>query len=110
MLDSCEAKGFLDDNRYAGMLVRSHILKGHGAGRIRQAMAQKGLSKDVVQHAIDSADCDWFELARQKAQKKFGTTPIEDNKDKAKRIRYLLGQGFSYDQVAYGLEYDPYDE
>lgn len=30
-------------------------------------------------------------------------------KEKARRIRHLMGQGFSYDQVAYALEYDPYD-
>ena len=110
VLDNCEAKGFLDDARYAQLLVRSHIGKLHGAGRIKQALSQKGLSKDCILMALDNCGCDWFELARAKSIKKFGVAPSQDPKDKAKRIRHLLGQGFSYDQVTYALEYDPLDD
>ena len=73
-------------------------------------MIQKGLAKDDINLALDACDCDWFELAQKKAFKKYSDIPIADHRDKAKRTRYLLGQGFAYDQVAYALEYDPYDE
>lgn len=109
-LDYCESQGFQSDERYAQLLVRSHIAKGHGTMRIMQAMAQKGLDRACIQLAIDNSDCDWFELAKTKAIKKFQTPKTKDPKEKAKRIRYLVGQGFSFDQIAYALDYDPYDE
>ncbi|WP_083758928.1 RecX family transcriptional regulator [Shewanella sediminis] len=42
------ASGFLDDSRYAELLICSHISKGHGPTRIRLVMAQKGLDKDII--------------------------------------------------------------
>ncbi|WP_442800737.1 regulatory protein RecX [Shewanella sp. AS16] len=110
VLDGCEASGFLDDNRYADLLLRSHITKGHGLGRIKQAMAQKGLCAGTIAAAVDRSSCDWFELAKSKAVKKYTDPRTQDMKEKARRIRFLMGQGFSYDQIAYALDYDPYDE
>ena len=109
-LDECEASGYLDDTRYAHLLLRSHIAKGHGKSRVQQALVQKGVSKEIISLVLAQSDCDWFELAREKAVKKYRGAPIESPKEKAKRIRFLLGQGFSYDEVAYALDYDPYDE
>ena len=109
-LDRCESSGFIDDKRYAELLIRSHINKGHGPIRIRQVMAQKGLAKDEIDLALDSCDYDWFELAQKKSLKKYSNTPIENHRDRAKRTRYLLGQGFAYDQITYALEYVQYDE
>ncbi|MCH1928644.1 recombination regulator RecX [Shewanella sp. A25] len=120
VLNDCEAAGFINDKRYAELLVRSHIAKGHGPIRIRQAIAPKGLSKDCIEAAINNAECDWFELAKDKAVKKYGTPKVTQvkgdcaretlAKEKAKRVRFMLSQGFSYDQVSYALDYDPTDD
>ncbi|WP_404830528.1 regulatory protein RecX [Shewanella colwelliana] len=106
-LDRCTDNGFLDDSRFAALLLRSHISKGHGQNRIRQSMAQKGLSKSDIETTLNRSDCDWFELAKSKALKKYANSgPITDQKERAKRVRYLLGQGFAYDQITYALEVD----
>ncbi|TVP12356.1 recombinase RecX [Shewanella sp. KCT] len=108
VLGQCESQGYLDDARFAGLLLSSHIAKGHGQNKIRQSMSQKGLAKEIIESSLNQSDCDWFELARQKAAKKYATSgPIEDQKERAKRVRYLLSQGFGFDQVAYALEVDP---
>ena len=108
VLTRCESQGYLDDARFAALLLRSHIAKGHGQSKIRQSMAQKGLTKEVIQETLNASDCDWFELAKQKAGKKYAASgPIDDQKERAKRVRYLLSQGFAFDQVAYALEVDP---
>ncbi|WP_373973552.1 regulatory protein RecX [Shewanella putrefaciens] len=119
VLDACESSGFINDARYAELLVRSHISRGHGAIRIRQAIAQKGLSKDCIETALVNCDCDWFELAKDKATKKYGVPRVTEvkgskareliAKEKAKRVRFLMGQGFSYDQISYALDSDPND-
>ncbi|MBE8167244.1 MAG: regulatory protein RecX [Shewanella sp.] len=105
-LERCETSGYIDDSRYASSLIRSHIYKGHGVIRIRQAMHQKGLKSDVIALSIENSECDWFALAKSKAQKKFADKPIVDYKDKAKRIRFLMGQGFDYEQSCYALTLD----
>ncbi|QYK11062.1 recombination regulator RecX [Shewanella mangrovisoli] len=117
VLDDCEASGFINDKRYAELLVRSHIARGHGPIRIRQAIAQKGLSKDCIEAALSANEHDWFELAKAKAVKKYVTPRVTEvkgsksrelvAKEKAKRVRFLLSQGFNYEQVSYALDYDP---
>ncbi|MGL5048943.1 MAG: regulatory protein RecX [Shewanella sp.] len=117
VLDACESSGFINDTRYAELLVRSHISRGHGAIRIRQAIAQKGLSKDDIDAALANCDCDWFALAKDKAIKKYGVPCVTEvkgstardliAKEKAKRVRFLMGQGFSYDQISYALDSEP---
>ncbi len=67
-----------------------------------------------------NSGCDWFELAKDKAIKKYGNPKVTEvkgskalallTKEKAKRVRFLLGQGFSYEQVTYALDYDPSDD
>ena len=104
VLDACEQSGYIDDKRFAQSLLRSHIYKGHGPIRIKQAMKLKGLNADLVTQTINESDCDWFELAKQKAQKKYADKPVVDYKDKAKRIRFLMGQGFDYEQASGVLE------
>ena len=106
VLDYYELQNYINDCRYGEMLVRAHIEKGHGLLRIKQVLIQKGLNRENVQHVLDSTDCDWFELAKNKAIKKYGLDNLQakDQKEKAKRVRYLLGQGFSYEQVNYVLE------
>ena len=47
-LDRCESSGFLDDSRYAELIIRSHVNKGHGPIRIKQSMLPKGLAKDGI--------------------------------------------------------------
>lgn len=86
VLDACESSGFINDNRYAELLVRSHISRGHGAIRIRQAIAQKGLAKDCIEAAITNSNCDWFELAKDKATKKYGIPRVTEVKGSKARI------------------------
>lgn len=103
VLADCIAQGYLDDARFAALVLRSQIAKGHGVNKIKQSMSQKGLSKEVIHDCLQSCECDWFELAKQKALKKFGQKTVVDQKDYAKRMRYLLGQGFDYEQATYGV-------
>ncbi|MBV7316716.1 recombination regulator RecX [Shewanella sp. NIFS-20-20] len=97
------ASGYLDDERFAQLLLRSHINKGHGPVRIQQAMMLKGIAKSIVSESLAGSDCDWFALARAKATRKYREFGAIDPKEKAKRIRYLLSQGFSYEQVNFAL-------
>ncbi|MCG6267800.1 recombination regulator RecX [Vibrio furnissii] len=102
----CQEQGYLDDLRYAQSQVRQHVAKGHGERRIRQELQQKRVAADVVSEALDEEGADWFELAKQTAQKKFSSLATCDNKEYAKRVRFLQYRGFSFDQIQYALSDD----
>nr|WP_298775918.1 regulatory protein RecX [uncultured Shewanella sp.] len=99
----CLEKGYLNDERYALLVVKSQVSKGHGINRIQQVLTQKGITKTICQQVLFDTEYDWFAIAKRKAFKKYHGRPAADYKEKAKRIRYLLAQGFRYDEVQYAL-------
>ncbi|MBT1443367.1 recombination regulator RecX [Shewanella sp. JM162201] len=105
-LDDCEARGYLCDSRVGNSVLRTAVAKGQGLARAKQAMIAKGLDKEVIAQSLDASDVDWYALARAKALKKFGAGKPVDAKDRARRVRYLVGQGFGFDQISKALDVD----
>ena len=99
---------YLNDARFAEVFVRSKINRHLGANRILQELQQKGVSSQVSKIAIEEAEVDWFELARQTKESKFGEHKYKDFKEKGKQFRFLQYRGFSFDQINYALS--PNDE
>ncbi|MDX1304075.1 recombination regulator RecX [Photobacterium sp.] len=102
-ISHCQEYGWLNDTRYAAMMVRNGVAKGWGALRIKQEMKMKGVGEDIVNHAIDESDIDWYEHGKEVAQRKFGETVIDSPKEKARRFRFLQYRGFDFDQINYAL-------
>ncbi|QSX34776.1 regulatory protein RecX [Shewanella avicenniae] len=105
-----QALGYLDDKRLAEAILRSQLNRLHGPAKIEQAMQLKGISKSLASEVLTAHEIDWFELALQRATKKFPSLDFsaldfqQSQKQKAKVIRHLLGQGFNYEQAGYALE------
>jgi regulatory protein len=99
----CLDNNYLNDLRYAKSQVRQHISKGHGARRIRQELQQKRVEDNTVQVALEDEATDWFELARQTAEKKFKGKRAQDRKEYARQVRFLQYRGFSFEQIDYAL-------
>jgi regulatory protein len=97
-------EGLQSDKRFAEAFVRSRIYRGHGLARIRQDIRQKGVSDELVARALEEADIDWYALARDVATRKFGQRPASDQREKAKRMRFMQYRGFNYDQIKYALD------
>ena len=51
-VDWLQSRGFLNDERYAGMVVRHYAGKGYGAGRIRQELQRRGISRELWEDAL----------------------------------------------------------
>ena len=83
------------DERFAQSFARQRVLRGQGPLRIRQEMRQRGLSDSEIALAMESLEVDWFELAAEVLEKKFGGIPADDMKDKARRMRFMQYRGFS---------------
>ncbi|MGB2079197.1 MAG: recombination regulator RecX [Vibrio sp.] len=102
----CHDYGYLDDLRYAQIQVRSHLAKGHGKRRITQSLKQNQIAEHIIEQAIDEQAIDWFEQAKDTAQRKFRGQIASDAKAYAKQVRFLQYRGFDFDQIKYALSPD----
>ncbi|WP_428464681.1 recombination regulator RecX [Photobacterium kagoshimensis] len=102
----CQDYNWLNDVRYASIMVRNGIAKGWGELRIQQEMALKGVDSSIMDQVLEAAEVDWYQHACDVAARKFGQTPIDTLKEKAKRYRFMQSRGFNFDQIAYAFGQD----
>lgn len=99
----CLEHNYLDDLRYAKSQIRQYVYKGCGEKRIRQELMQKRVAESVIAVAMEQEPQDWFELAKQAAEKKFKTLGAKDPKEYAKQVRFLQYRGYNFEQIHYAL-------
>ena len=97
VIEWCEEHGFIDDRRFAGFFVRSRIDRGQGVLRIRQELQQRGVASELIEFALQETEVDWFALAREVRARRFRQYP-QDQKEKARQLRFLQGRGFDAEQ------------
>lgn len=96
---------YLSDERYAEAFCRSKAAKPLGKQRILNELRMKGIPEPMAKEALNSLEVDWFELALELKQRKFGYEVEKDFKARAKQTRYLVYRGFSFDEVKYATEW-----
>jgi len=94
---------YLNDQRFSEIFVRGRISKPLGANRILQELIQRGIDSNLAKQTLEDADADWFELAKELKERRFGEEVSTDFKEKAKQSRYLQYRGFNFDQIKYAL-------
>jgi SOS response regulatory protein OraA/RecX len=96
---------FLDDEEYATLYIRDHSQrKPQGLMMLKMNMMAKGLSKEIIARALESASYDEFNQARAAAIKKLQTLtrfPVRQRKEKL--TRFLASRGFSSGAIAQAL-------
>ncbi len=110
VLDRLQDEGLQSDLRFTEAFLRARIYRGHGLNRIRLDIRQKGIEDGLFNAAVAQADTDWFALAADVARRKFGLTPAQDQKDKARRVRFMQYRGFNFEQIKYALSVSEYDQ
>lgn len=98
-IEQLREEGLQSDARFVEAFINSKKNRGHGPQRIRQELKQKGVDGPEVRLAFEACEVDWFALAEQQLQKKFGDAPITDYQDRAKRARFLQYRGFEFAQI-----------
>ena len=92
-------RGIVDDLRYAKRLTLGYSEKNIGPNKIKQKLYAKGFTSQIINECVESIDNteeDYLDKALKLKLKKFGESPIVDEKLKQKALRHLIGQGFSY--------------
>ena len=96
------------DERFAEVYLRQRSLKGYGPVRIGVELRERGIDDSLIsaqfRQAVDEDEIDWFERAAAAYAKKYGGRPIEDIKERAKRMRFMQYRGFSHEQIATAIE------
>lgn len=100
ILDSFEEAGYINDQRFAEMYVRScRDGRRYGPIKIRLKLKEKGIAASLIAEVLNERDEQWYELARRARESKFGDAP-EDREAKAKQTRFLMTRGFNYDHAS----------
>ncbi|ULJ61659.1 recombination regulator RecX [Wielerella bovis] len=96
VLNEFAAQNWQSDERYVEAFINSKSRK-HGAMRLRQELASKGVDEDLVCEYLPDEETE-RENAAHVLRKKF-KQPAADYAEKQKQIRFLLYRGFDMDTI-----------
>jgi regulatory protein len=99
VIQKLAGKRLVSDERFTANFVHHHVKRGQGPVRIRAALRQQGIPESQVEEALQSAEVDWVQLAREVRRRKFGATPPRSLGERAKQARFLQYRGFDAEHL-----------
>ena len=84
---------YQSDERFSEAFILMRQNQGKGPVIISFELKKRGIEN------FDLSIFDWFELAKEVREKKFGQNLPLDYKTKAKQKRFLKSRGFDFDQI-----------
>jgi regulatory protein len=98
-IEQLQKDGLQSDLRFVEAFVQSRISQGKGPTRIQADLSQRGIGDSMMHETLGEVKQDWFALAREVRQKKFGCDVPNDFQEKARQMRFLQYRGFEPDQI-----------
>ena len=100
-IDRCMHLGLVDDARYARTFVESRLRRGMGAHRIQSDLAKRGIDRALIRDLLAEVTDDGQveDACLESLRRKFGRADLADPKQLGKAQRFLLGRGYSYEQL-----------
>lgn len=99
-LTQLQLENLQSDERFVESFVNGRKSRGKGPMVIRQELKQRGISAELISTLLDEDQELWLAIAEKTYHKKFGDKAIADQKDKARRIRFMQYRGFSGDIIS----------
>ena len=91
---------YVDDFRYASAFARDKsAIQGWGEVKIRYMLSAKGVSRDVIDKALEEIDQDKADCRLEKLLQNKLKSLKDDPQCCLKLLRFALGRGYSYDEV-----------
>jgi regulatory protein len=94
LLAGLKQKNQLSEERFAEERAR-RLSRKYGVARIRQDLKAKGVSEELIERV---SPADELERARAILERKY-RVPASSREERAKRMRFLQGRGFSFDII-----------
>lgn len=101
VLARLEQAGWLNDAQFARDRADSMVRQGRaGPARIQAQLRKHGVARAEVDSTMAETEADWFTSCRALAQDRARRgLDLTDPKDRSRLVRFLLGRGFTYDQI-----------
>ena len=91
---------YVDDFRYASAFARDKsAIQGWGEVKIRYMLSAKGVSRDIIDKALEEIDQDKADSRLEKLLQHKLKSLKDDPQCRLKLLRFALGRGYSYDEV-----------
>ena len=103
LLDELEVSDYLSDQRFAESFIRSRVARGQGKIKILNELKHRGVSATLINFSMKESNVNWFDLANQIRERKFGENTPVDYKEKTKQMRFLSGRGFDSEMIRYAV-------
>lgn len=104
VIDYLQVENYQSDERFAESYIRHRINKGYGWQYIQNELSLRGVSREIISEQRKNSEIDWYLQAELAYNKRFSFRDINDQKDKAKRIRFLQYRGFSMDEIMHCIK------
>jgi len=101
--------GYQSDARFCESFLRSKFARGDGPLKIKQALREKGIEAGLADDCLSAYDEEWSALAREVHDRRFGPWEGGDFKERARRMRFLAGRGFSREQIESAFSMEGFD-
>ena len=99
IIEELVADGLQSDERFAESFVRARTQKAYGPVRIRAELQQRGIDRGLIEQALRSEAPDWVALASDWYERRYGSEPAVDHKERGKRQNALARRGFTTDVI-----------
>ena len=86
-------QNYQSDDRFSEEFIQMRFNQGKGPVKIASELKMRGIN------TFDLSVFDWFQLAKEIRQRKFGDFSSLDFKETAKQKRFLQSRGFTLDQI-----------
>ena len=86
-------QNYQSDDRFSEEFIQMRFNQGKGPVKIASELKMRGIN------TFDLTVFDWFQLAKEIRQRKFGDLSSLDFKETAKQKRFLQSRGFTLDQI-----------
>ena len=98
--------GYVDDLKYACRYIES-MQDTRSVLQMKTDLLKKGIASGIVEEALEKADrTDERSQIRRLIEKRHYDLSGADPKERQKMIRFLLGRGYRYDQIAKEIDID----
>ena len=111
ILDVLVAEKYVDDLRYATAYAREKaMISGWGETKIRYMLSGKGIPRETISKALEEIDETKADQRLERLMAAKAKALKDDPQARLKLLRFGLGRGYQYDEVATVIEKFKTDE
>lgn len=99
-----QVRNLQSDERFSELFVRSRAERGYGPRVIEMALRERGIDKAAAHIALEASGYDWRERAVEVCQRRFGQSPANSPKERARQLRFLQYRGFAGGEIGAALK------